>query len=269
MPAPFELPFPSDRFLEGLAREVIANASADHYVSDRHKAFSSAVNERLRLARELHDGLLQSLTGATLQLEAALRLIDADRQGAREQIREAQELIAERQRELRAWIDSVRHENTTHAQSPVPLASVLQTLCRRVSRWGPRVELDAPDVARIPAAVADHVYRVVQEGLSNVTRHAHARVARVEVRVSGTAVRIGITDDGCGFPFRGRYDLAALNARGIGPVSLKERAMSLGGKLVVTSTLSGSKVDVELPALACPTPADAHSPQSIRRQVSS
>lgn len=244
--APFELPFPTDRVLEGLAREVITNASADHYLSDRHQAFGSALNERLRLARELHDGLLQALTGATLQLEAALRLVATDRRAARDQILEAQELIVEQQRELRAWIDGVRHPNAPQAPLHADLPTVLQTLCRRVTRWGPRVELDAPDLGRIPASMADDVYRLVEESLNNVKRHARASVARVEVRVAGNAIRLVIADDGCGFPFRGRFDLATLNARGIGPASLKERVQSLAGALVLTSTLSGARVEILL-----------------------
>jgi len=248
--APFELPFPSDRVLEGLAREVITNASADHFVSDRHKEFASALNERLRLARELHDGFLQTLTGATLQLEAALRLVETDRHGARAQIREAQQLLIEQQRELRAWIDEVRHPEGPRTGVRADLATVLGTLCRRVSRWGPRVDLHATDAERIPASMADDVCRLVEEGLSNVTRHARAKVARVEVRMAGNAIRILIADDGCGFPFRGRLDLATLTARGIGPASLMERVRSLSGRLVLASTLSGSRVEIELPSNA-------------------
>lgn len=267
MVAPFDSPFPTDRVLEGLAREIIRHSSADHYLSDRHKAFGSALNERLRLARELHDGLLQSLTGATLQLETALRLIDSDPRAARDQVREAQELILERQRELRAWIDSVRHPRYANTASLVDLAPVLGKLCSRVSRWGPRVKLDSRDLARIPACVADHVYRIVEESLSNVTRHAHARLARVDVRVSPGLVRIVVSDDGCGFAFRGRYDLATLDARRIGPKSLKERVTSLAGTLVLTSTLSGSTVDIELPSSPRHEATDIHSPPTARQQV--
>src|SRR5690242_891270 len=115
----FDPHFPSDRVLEGLARDVITNASADRYLSDRHRAFGHALNEWLRLARELHDGLLQALTGVTLQLEAALRLVDTDPSGACAHIREIQEMVVDRQRELRAWIETARHphqRNTRQAE---------------------------------------------------------------------------------------------------------------------------------------------------------
>ena len=245
--APFELTFPNDRVLEGLARDVISHARADQFISDRHKAFGDALSERLRLARELHDGLLQSLTGASLQLEATLRLMETDPSAARKQLREIQELIIERQRELRAWIESVRHPDAVPANPRAELATVLETLCRRVSRWGPRVEFVGHESAAIPAFLGDHVYRLVEEGLSNVTRHAHARFARVDVRRSANSVRVLIADDGCGFPFRGRYDLLALNVRGIGPASMKERVDSLSGTLTLSSTLSGSTLEIHLP----------------------
>jgi signal transduction histidine kinase len=203
-------------------------------------------NERLRLAHELHDGLLQTLTGLTLQLEVALQLVGSDPRAARAHIREIQQLIVDRQRELREWIDDARHPNR-HSAKPVELAVVLDTLCRRVSRWGPRVELVTNGSERISSEIGDHVYRIVEEGLSNITRHAHAQMARVEVGVRERFVRIVIADDGSGFSFRGRYDLATLEARRLGPRSLKERVASLGGKLVLASTLSGSTLEIELP----------------------
>jgi len=123
----------------------------------------------------------------------------------------------------------------------------LDTLCRRVMLWGPRVELTGPTEGAISRTLGDQVYRLVEESLSNVARHAHAQVARVEIRISANDVRIVVEDDGCGFPYHGRYDLAALNSRGLGPVSLKERVGSLDGGLVLTSTLSGSRLDISLP----------------------
>ena len=60
-------------------------------------------------------------------------------------------------------------------------------------------------------------------------------------------VHLVIADNGCGFPFRGRYDLTALNARNWGPVSIKERVASLHGELVLTSTMSGSRIEILLP----------------------
>jgi len=234
-----------DELLEGVTRQVVSDAN--HLFSKTRIERDGALDERTRLARELHDGVLQSLTGAALQLEAVTRLSDQDPQSVRERLREVQDLIAHEQRELRTWIQGMKGASPTAMASHADLTAALDTLCRRVMRWGPRVELTGPTEGAISRTLGDQVYRLVEESLSNVARHAHAQVARVEIRISANDVRIVVEDDGCGFPYHGRYDLAALNSRGLGPVSLKERVGSLDGDLVLTSTLSGSRLDISLP----------------------
>jgi len=235
--------FHDDQVLDGVARQVAANLINSNKRVERTATFE----ERLRLARELHDGVLQSLTGAVLQLEAISRLVDNDPQAARERLRQIQELIGEEQRELRTWIDGMRQAPSASMASHTEVAAALDKLCRRVSRWGPRVEFSGPDVGSVPRILGDQVYRIVEESLSNIARHAQAQVARVDVKLLPHGVRIVVEDDGCGFAFCGRYDLATLNDRRLGPVSLRERIGSLHGALVLTSTLSGSRLDIALP----------------------
>ena len=234
-----------DELLEGVTRQVVSDAN--HLFSKARIERNAAVNERLRLARELHDGVLQSLTGAALQLEAMVRRKDNDPEAVLERLREMQDLIVQEQGELRKWIQGMKRASPAATVSHADLAAALDTLCRRIMCWGPRVELTGPAAGMISATLGDEVYRLVEESLSNVARHAHAQVARVEIRILPNDVRIVVEDDGCGFPYRGRYDLAALNSRGLGPVSLKERVGSLDGDLVLTSTLSGSRLDISLP----------------------
>ena len=240
-----DLSFSYQRVLDAVARRMVVDVT--RFSSKNRIERAATLDERLRLARELHDGMLQSLTGAALQLEATAQLVENNPQAARERLREVQNLIAEEQRDLRQWIESMRRDASVSSPSHDDLAAALQTLCTRVTRWGPRVELVGPDGGTIPVALTDQVYRLVEESLSNVTRHAHACVARVEVRILLDRVSIIVEDDGCGFPFHGRYDLAALIARRLGPVSLKERIASVDGGLVLTSTLSGSRLEIDLP----------------------
>lgn len=242
----FDLSSPDDRMLDGVERHVISNFNGSF--SKNRIENAATLSERLRLARELHDGVLQSLTGAVLQLEAMSRLVDDDPKAARERLREIQDLIVEEQRELRTWVEDMRRTTPASTASHVDLAAALERVCRRVSRWGPRVEFSGPDSGRVPRTLADDVYRLVEEALSNVTRHARAQVARVDVKLLHDRVRIVVEDDGCGFPFHGRYDLATLNERRQGPVSLKERVASLNGTLVLTSNLSGSRLDIDVPS---------------------
>jgi len=95
--------------------------------------------------------------------------------------------------------------------------------------------------------MADQIYRLVQESLVNVVKHARASVVQVERSLLDDRVRIVVRDNGRGFAFHGRFNLAALNARHIGPVSIKERIASMNGELVVTSATSGSCLEMELP----------------------
>ena len=110
-----------------------------------------------------------------------------------------------------------------------------------------RDDPDELEQARISDQLAYEIYRIVQEALVNAARHAHASAARVEVDAGGDEVRIDITDDGRGFAFRGRHDLAELQAMGVGPVSLRERVAAQGGSLVVDSSDGGSRLSIRLP----------------------
>jgi signal transduction histidine kinase len=206
---------------------------------------TAVVNERRRIARELHDGLLQSLTGAALQLEAMLSLVERDPHSARERLRDIQKLIADEQRAVRQWVDSLRRESAT--TSDLNLADSLGALCRRVSQSGLGIELLGPVGALVPARLRYHVYRLVQEGLSNIARHAHAERAWVEVHSQHDRVRVVLEDNGQGFAFHGRFELGALRARARGPVSLTERIDSLAGKLVLTSSPRGSRIEMTIP----------------------
>jgi len=235
-----------DELLEGVARQVTSDIN--HFFSKERLERAAIQDERLRLARELHDGVLQALTGATLQLEALSRLIDENPQAAHTRLRMIEELIADEQRELRTWIQKLKPMSPTLMASKEDLAAALQPLCQRVERqWAILVQLDILESGMVPRTLGDQIYRLVQEGLSNIGRHAHAQVACVEIRLLRDCARLLIADDGCGFPFHGRYDAPALNAQNTGPKSLIERVASVRGQLIVTSTRSGSLVEISLP----------------------
>ena len=238
--------FHDDRMLEGDAQQVATDFN-QFFSKDRLER-AAISQERLRLARELHDGVLQSLTGVSLQLEALARLIDENPHAARKRLNDIEQLIGEEQRELRAWIEKLKPAGLIAMASCDDLAEVLRTLCQRVERgWGLVVRLTVSGGKAVPRMIGDEIYRLVQEGLSNIARHAHAQVGRVEVCLAHDHVRIVIADDGRGFSFHGRYDLAALTEKRVGPASLKARVASLVGDLVLTSTLSGSHIEIKLP----------------------
>jgi signal transduction histidine kinase len=204
-------------------------------------------SERRRLAREVHDGVLQSLTAVALQLEALSAFIEHNPERARERLQRLGEMLCDEQQELRKWLESLAGARpaTTSTGDLVPL---LHKLCRRLEfQWGYRAELNVSARMEIPARLIEHVYRLLQEGLNNVGRHAKATCVRVEVRVQGASLRLLIADNGRGFPFHGSYGLASLRARRVGPQSLMERLSWLGGDLVVDSLPSGARIEITWP----------------------
>jgi signal transduction histidine kinase len=231
------------------------DGAASKVVGDIHRFFSrerleraAMQDERTRLAHELHDGLLQSLTGIALQLQTVAGLLDSKPEAASQRLGDVQALIAAEQRELRRWVEHLLDRTPVVGAGENDLVIALAQLCGRAEwHWGVRCELTADLPRSLPATLGDHIYRVVQEGLNNIGRHARAQVAHVNLGLKPDRVEIGISDDGVGFPFRGEYDLAALTARRLGPRSLKERISGLNGTFVLSSSLSGSHLRISLP----------------------
>jgi signal transduction histidine kinase len=241
------------RLLEGNGRQVVSEIGP--LFSDERLQQVTTQDERMRLARELHDGVLQSLMAAVLQLETVSRLIETDPNAAKVRLSDVQRMIGQEQRELRAWTERLDSAVPLLSTTGADLAAALGTLRQRLSmRWGLRVELTVAIRGTVSRVLGDEICRIVQEALNNVGRHARAGVAHVSIRLGRGPypMRIAVADNGCGFPFRGRFDLADLTTRQIGPKSLRERVASLGGELILTSELSGSRLEISLPLVEHP-----------------
>jgi PAS domain S-box-containing protein len=209
----------------------------------------AAMRERTRLARDLHDNVLQSLAVAGLNLEAAIQGLKVDPEVAREQLRGVQDLIVREQQELRAFIDELKFATLVPGEIDFKFGYLLQQLAKTVEQqWHLRVELkmDGFD-AQVPAVLAREIYQIIREGLVNAARHAHASVVEVDLKADDRNARVTISDNGCGFPFRGHYDDAALSSTGLGPAVIKSRVASLGGALNIDSSESGARLEVTLP----------------------
>ena len=241
-------PFQGERVLEDGASSPLADVN--RLFSEQRLVDTAKHDERLRLARELHDGVLQSLTGAALQLEAFARLAGTDPDAAYQRLHDIEQVIVEEQRALRTWIDAMTPAIPVAMATSTDLAKALQALCRRIeqqSSWSLTTRLSVSPHGVIPRILGDEVYRLVQESLTNIVRHARARKASVRLELSHERVVVAVEDDGCGFTFRGRRDLAKLIETRSGPVSIRGRLASLSGDLVVTSTPHGSRLEMGLP----------------------
>jgi signal transduction histidine kinase len=251
-----------DLVLGGMvARKVAANL--DQFYSCQHLQEVTVKAERMRMARDLHDGLLQSLTGVSVQLEMVNRLLANDPQAARNYLLEAQRLIVDEQRDLRFFVRELKQALFNLNGPDFTLAARLEELSQRIQRqWDLRVELklEAPEIW-IPKVLVPEIYSMIREALSNAARHAQASVVRVNLGVDDSHVRITVADNGRGFSFRGQYDLAALTAMQQGPITLKERIEALGGCLAIDSTEAGACLQISLP-LARPGGQDGDSPSA-------
>jgi signal transduction histidine kinase len=201
----------------------------------------SIVEERNRLARELHDSVTQKLFGVTLTAEAAATVLDRDPSEAKAQLQRLQQLSREAMEELRSLIFELRPP----ALETEGLATALRKHVDVLQRvHGHTVQLTLNGDAAADGAGDAEVLRIAQEALQNALRHADARSIDVRLEVRDGHVRLVVTDDGAGF------DPAdpQLRARRLGLTSMEERARALGGTLTIASRPGeGTTVALEVP----------------------
>ncbi len=189
----------------------------------------SVLEERNRLARELHDALTQSLFGLRLRLEAG------DTAGA-------SSLLEEIFGELRSLILQLRPPALERDGLAASVAKHLEVVGRTHAI---ATHLDAPDLGEVSAEAEQALFRIAQEALTNVVRHAAAREVEVRLERADGAVALTVTDDGKGFE---PHD-PGISARRLGLVSMRERATDLGGSLAVESSPgAGTTIRARVPA---------------------
>ncbi len=201
----------------------------------------SIVEERARLARELHDAVAQKLFGLRLTAQAAAVLVDRDPERARGELRAVAELASEALAELRTVVVELRPA----ALADDGLAQTLRKQAQVLDRAHPAsVTFSARDVPALPPGQEEALLRIAQEALHNALRHADASVVAVSLRGDGAGAVLTVADDGRGF------DVAAAGRGGrrLGLASMRERAQSVGARLTITSTPGeGVRVRVEAP----------------------
>jgi len=224
------------------ASAATAVALAQSVQADRLRSSLAAADaERRRWARELHDETLQSLGGLRIRLSSALRRDDLPI--AQTAMREALGEIEREIGNLRAIITELRPA----ALDELGLRAAIEGLLdRHREHSGFQIDgellLSGPSAGeRLEEELESAVYRVVQEALTNVAKHAHASRVRVAVSESNGELMIEVRDDGTGF-------LAETTTRGFGLEGMKERASLAGGTLNIDSDERGTSVSARLPA---------------------
>jgi signal transduction histidine kinase len=204
--------------------------------------------ERIRVARDLHDGLLQSFTGIVLQLETVHSLLITEPHAAQNMITQAQGLIMSDQRELRRFVEELSPRRSGTA-AKFDFRERLEDLrLRYQNQWGIRVIIDIERIdPNVSGFLGQETFRLISEAVTNSAKHGRASEVRVSVHTVGSEMHIEVSDNGSGFPFHGRLTLEQMRQSGNGPTMLAGRVSSLNGNLTVDSTESGSVVTMTVP----------------------
>jgi signal transduction histidine kinase len=197
----------------------------------------ATLQERNRIAREIHDSLGHSLTVLNLHLEAAWKLWNSDLDEATEFLVEAKQLGSTALNDVRQSVFALRSD-PLESQSLEEAITSLSENFRRSTGVSPKSSITVS--YPIPAEVKTVVYRIVQEALTNICKYAAATEVKIQICTT-TDLHLVITDNGKGFNFN-------QNTTGFGLQGMRERTLALGGKFeVVTFPASGCKIIVNLP----------------------
>ena len=226
----------SRRQVERLAAELSeANQKLQEYSSQIEEL--ATLRERSRLAREIHDSLGHYLTAVNVLIEAARAILGSEPQRADEIMHQAQMLTRDGLTEVRRSVSELRNAAIDLKPLPETLESLVDE-CRVTGIEAKLVVNGEPSPLSPEARLT--LYRVAQEGLTNVRRHAHASCVDLKLDFSDAAkVRLRIEDDGVG---------GADTRRGFGLVGIRERAQMLGGEVSMWGEPGGGfSLEVELP----------------------
>jgi len=231
------------RFLLDLIHQV-GPAVYNVYLLHRLRRRAGAA-ERARVARELHDGAVQSLIAVEMQVDVLRRQSEAGKPIGSE-LGRIQGLLREEVLKLRELMQQMKAIDVDAQR----LLGVLNDTVERFQREtgiSARFVTDLEDLD-MPQRVCREILRIVQEGLVNVRKHSGARHALVRLGLSQAKWSLSVEDDGKGFPFAGRYSQEQLEEAGKGPMIIKERVRLIAGQLTVESNPGqGTRLEISVP----------------------
>jgi two-component system, NarL family, sensor histidine kinase LiaS len=200
---------------------------------------AAILEERQRLARELHDAVSQQLFAISMMSSAVLEQIPAGQDPLQRQISAIESMAGKAQSEMRALLLHLRPavlEGKGLKQGLEELMAAFRERHRLQVRW------EVGELPPLPRGIEDHLFRIVQEGLSNVLRHAEAKTVMVRLQAVGRQVRLKIIDDGVGFT------PDQVKASSYGLRSIRERASEIGGVAeVISFPGQGTQVEITVP----------------------
>ncbi len=222
----------------------------------------AVLEERARIARDLHDGFIQSLAGIDLRAEACRKMIERDPSRVPRELEELQQTVERGYREVRHYLNVLR----SASREAHDLHTALEQVAAEFSiRERLRVKLDLPpDDPGLPPSTAYELTQIVREALRNAVRHGGAKDATVKLMAYGTHCSLQIHDNGRGF----QAPSGAVGADGTVqptavPWSIRERTAALGGTLRVRSN-AGQGVEIHV---VVPAASQGNEHESMRRRT--
>ena len=215
-----------DRILaEKQAKEelAIANQRIRNYALKAEE--NGSLQERNRIAREIHDSLGHSLTALNLHLEMAVKLSQIKPEKSREVLVEAKRLGSIALRDVRQSVSTLRSDPLHDRDLPTAIYNLADEF-KLSNQIRPACYVTVPP--DLPQPIAVTIYRIIQEALTNISKYAEASQVEIEIRTLGTAIELRIIDDGLGF-------IPTHNTTGFGLQGMRERVLSLQGKFEIIS----------------------------------
>ena len=223
----------------------VGSALYSLYLLARLRSRATAM-ERARVARELHDGVIQTLIGLELHVETLRREVDRTGSPLASELEAIRETLRASALNTRELMQQLKPVDLGVGDLPGRLASTADRF-RRDTSIDTNFVCDLHDV-QIAPRVGREILRIAQEALVNVRKHSGASHVVLRFGAEGDHWRLTVDDDGQGFDFAGRYSLDQLDAERRGPVVIKERVRGLGGTLTVDSAPGcGTRLEVEVP----------------------
>jgi signal transduction histidine kinase len=213
---------------------ALVRARGERRVAERRQA---VLEERARIARDLHDVLAHTVSVMVVQAAAADDVFESNPDKAREALRRTEETGRQALAELRGFLRAVRTDTGADDPGPQPTLADIKRLIETMGEAGLAVTLRREGDGEVALGVQVGAYRIVQEALTNTLRHARASAAEVLVRVGEAEVQVRVRDDGRGAaPGRGG---------GHGLIGMRERASLLGGTLRAGPRTDAAGFEVE------------------------
>ncbi|GAA0596249.1 two-component system sensor histidine kinase LiaS [Virgibacillus siamensis] len=216
----------------------MADEKAD-FAKSAHKA--AVIEERQRLARDLHDAVSQQLFAITMMSEASLRQLEIDPAVAKEQLQDVAESALKAQTEMRALLLHLRPVHLSGEPLRTGIKKLIDELMEKTA-MGFNVVID--DELDLSDTVEEHVFRIIQEALSNTLRHSKATDVTIEASVRSKELFVHISDNGAGFNVK--EDTGRKTSYGL--KTMRERTEELGGTFAIRSTKGeGTYIDLRIP----------------------